>query len=239
LEKAALRTADPLIFDHLGDACLADHHPEEAVQAWSKVLSMDPKNEPTRKKLMTDGQRFLGSAEGSRYPKYLEGNFKQVQTLHGDLNFEGQLSKRALKTEGRLSYVQPDGMQLAIPATGKTSAMTFVLHGKTRRVDPDQTSSALSQLAFEGMSALAQLFSGTLTNGLRPTINAQTGVQSTFERPNLSGGQDELTLVSYDFVEGLWLPTEIHVTNATTGWKAQLKFSDWIVNGPEKAAVTK
>lgn len=239
LEKAALRSPDPLIFDHLGDACLADHRPEEAIQAWSKALSMDPKNEVTRQKLLTEGQRFLGSVEGARYLKYLEGNFKQVQALRGGLAFEGQLNKRALHAQGRLFYQQPDRVRLDIPASGKSTAISFVLNGKTRRMDPDVTNPALSQLAFEGMSTVAQLLSGSLTSGLRPTINTQTGVQAYFERPNPSGGQDKFTLLSFDFVEGLWLPSEIHVKNSTTGWQAQLTFSDWEVNGPEKAAAIK
>src|SRR5262249_1915767 len=40
LVQAALHTPDPLIYDHLGDACLADKHPEAALQAWAKVLSI-------------------------------------------------------------------------------------------------------------------------------------------------------------------------------------------------------
>jgi tetratricopeptide (TPR) repeat protein len=58
LEKAVMHSPDPLIYDHLGDACLADKHPEAALQAWSKVLSIDPKNEAVRKKLSDEGTRF-------------------------------------------------------------------------------------------------------------------------------------------------------------------------------------
>jgi hypothetical protein len=77
--------------------------------------------------------------------------------------------------------------------------------------------------------------SGSMTDALKTTIDPKTGVQIQFSHPNPSGGQDEITVVAYDFVEGLWLPAEMSVHNSTTGWDAEVKFSGWIINQPDSA----
>jgi len=232
LEKAALLTPDPLIYDHLGDASLADKHPEEALQAWSKALAMDPKNEAVRKKVQEKGADFLGSPAAGKYAMYLEGNFRQVQTLEGHLAFTGELNKRKLHAEGDFFYTRPDALTLHVSSTAKVNAVEFQLQGKTRRVDPPEINPALSQMAFDGMASLTQLFSGNMTESMRTALDLQIGLRTSYSHPNPGGGQDELTVVSYDFVEGLWLPADIRVQNPTMGWKARLTFSDWSVNKP-------
>ncbi len=233
LEKAVIYSPDPLIYDHLGDACLADKHPEAALQAWSKVLSMDPKNEVVRKKVQLEGERFFNSPDAKKYLKYLEGNLKQAQNLRSDVSFQGRLNKRGLHAEGKLYYEQPDRVQLNVPATSKTSAYQFSLNGSIRTVEPAQANPALSQMAFEGLASLSQFLSGRLADALKATVDPKVGVQTRFSRPNPSGGQDEIDVVSYDFVEGLWLPSEMRVRNSTTGWEAELKFSGWVINSPD------
>ena len=230
LEKAALLSPDPLIYEHLGDASQADQHPEAALLAWSKALSIDPKNDGVRKKIQEMGARFLSSDEARKYSRYLEGNFKQAQSLRGHLLFQGELNKHVVRAEGDLVYAQPDSVELKVNATKKMSALQFQIKGGRRKVEPAEANPVLSQMAFEGMTALSQLLSGKVTDTLQTEVDPQTGVKARISRPNPSGGQDEMTIVSYDFVEGLWLPADIRVTNSTTGWQAKLQFSDWTVN---------
>jgi tetratricopeptide (TPR) repeat protein len=232
LEKAVILSPDPLIYDHLGDACLADKHPEAALQAWSKALSMDPKNDALRKKIQDQGEMFFKSPDAKKYVKYLEGNFKQAQTLTSDFTFEGRLHKRSIHTEGKLNYEQPDRISLDVPATDKAAETRFSLNGAERKVRPAGTNPALSQMAFDGLTTLSQFLSGRLTDQLNTTLDSVAGVQTQFSHPNASGGEDHIKVVSYDFVEGLWLPSEMRLSNDVTGWEAQIKFSSWTINEP-------
>jgi len=230
LEKAVLYSPDPLIYDHLGDAYLAGQHPEAALQAWSKALSMDPKNETVRKKMQQEGERFFNSPDAHKYLKFMEGNLKQIQNVRSDLTFDGSLAKRKLHADGKFYYAQPDRVLLDVAAAPKRSPVRFSLQGTTQHVEPAQSNLALSQMAFDGLGSIAQFLSGRLTDSLKATIDPRTGVQIRFSRPNPSGGQDDIDVVSYDFVEGLWLPTEMRVHNATTGWEADIQFSGWMLN---------
>ncbi len=239
LEKAVLYSPDPLIYDHLGDAYLADHHPEVALQAWSKALAMDPKNEAVRKKLHDVGEGFFNSPDAGRYLKYLEGNLKQAQNLRGDLTFNGHLGKRAIRADGTLYYVQPDRVRLDVAGTPKAGPMQFTLQGESRKVDPAPSNPALAQMAFDGMTSISQFLSGRMTSTMKATLDSQTGVKTRFSRPNASGGQDDIDVVSYDFVEGLWLPVDMRITNATTGWEAEVHFSSWVINSPANATFLK
>ena len=148
------------------------------------------------------------------------------------MTFEGHFGKRGLSTAGKLYYEQPDKMQLDIPATRKTVAMHFMLNGATTRVEPTQTNLALSQMAFDGLTAVSQFLSGQLTSSLKTSMDSKTGIRVQFTKPNPSGGKDEIDVVTYDFVEGLWLPTTILVHNATTGWEADLRFAGWAIGQP-------
>jgi len=233
LEKAVLLSPDPLIYDHLGDASLADKHPEEALQAWSKALAMDPKNEAVRKKVQAKGPARLDAVAGANYAKYLEGNFRQVQVLEGHMVVSGELNKHALHAEGEFFYARPDALTLHVSSTVKVHAIEFALQGNKRRVNPPETNPALSQMAFEGMASLIELFSGGMTGTLQVMLDPKLGVRTSYSRPNPSGGQDELTVVSYDFVEGLWLPSDILVENSTIGWEARLILSNWVLNKPD------
>ena len=233
LEKATALSPDPLIYDHLGDASLADRHPEEALQAWSKALVLDPKNEAARKKVQASGAAYFASPGAKTYAKYLEGNFRQVSSLNGRVALEGELGMHRLKADGTFSYSRPDAVTLLVSSTSKTGAFRFDLKGDSRRADPPEVSPVLSQTAFEGMASLARLFSGNLTESLKAVLNPRMGVQARFARSNPGGGQDEITVESYDFVEGLWLPANLRVQNSTMGWKAALRFSDWVVNPQE------
>jgi tetratricopeptide (TPR) repeat protein len=230
LEKAVYYSPDPLIFEHLGDACLADQNLPEALQAYSKSISMDPKNAAVRKKIDDTAQRLFSSDQARKYSKYLEGNFKQIQSLQAHLKFDAGLNKHMLSAEGDLSYTQPDTVALHVNATKKMAAAQFQLKGGQHKVEPAETNPVLSQMAFEGMTSFAQLLSGKMTDLMQATIDPQTGVKVRFSLPSSSGGQNEMTIVTYDFIEGLWLPSDIRVTNSTTGWDAHLQFSDWAIN---------
>jgi tetratricopeptide (TPR) repeat protein len=230
LESAVIHTPDPLIYDHLGDAAFADSHPEAALQAWSKSIFMDPKNETVRKKLQEQGTHFLNSPQSRKYLKYIEGNLRQAQNLEGDMALRGELNKRVLQTQGKLYYAQPDRIMLDVPAGPKTKPVQFVMKGTTERVVPPQTNAALSQMAFQGLASLTQFLSGKITDTLQASMDPRTGIQTRFSRPNPSGGQDEIQVVAYDFTDGIWLPSEIQVRNSTMGWEAKLSFSNWIIN---------
>ncbi len=233
LEKASMLSPDPLIFDHLGDADLADKHPEAALQAWSKALSMDPKNEAVRKKLLQQGEAFLKSPDAKKYLKYLEGNLKQIKNLRSDVSFEGHLGKRGLVAAGKFYYEEPDHALFDVPASTKIAAVQFSLHGDARVAKPASTNPLLSQMAFGGLQAVSQFLSGSLTDVLQVSINPETGVVSRFSRPNPSGGKDNIDVMSYNFIDGLWVPTEMRVQNATTGWEAKIIFSNGVVNESE------
>jgi len=235
LEKAALYSPDPIIFEHLGDACQADQHSDAALQAWSKALSMDPKNTDLHKKIEGTAGHVFSSDEARKYSKYLEGNFKQAQSLRGHFVFQGELNKRSIGAEGDLFYARPDVVELHVSATKKMSALQFRIRGSERKVEPPGTNPVLSQMAFEGMTSLAQLLSGKVTDSLQAVVDPHIGVKAQFSRPNPSGGQDDMAIVAYDFVDGLWLPADIRLTNSTTGWQARLKLSGWVVNPEDHA----
>jgi tetratricopeptide (TPR) repeat protein len=233
LELAVMHTPDPLIYDHLGDACLLDKHPEAALQAWSKTLSMDPKNEAVRKKVQDQGALFFGSPDAKKYLKYLEGNFKQAKNLSGSVTFDGRLSKRKFESAGKLYYEQPDKVKLDVPATAKTGAIQYALNGSAHSVTPPNMNSAVSQMAFDGLSSLSKFLSGSLTDSLRASVDSKRGVVTQFSQPNPSGGQDVIDVVAYDFVEGIWLPSEMQLKNETTGYSADITFTDWVINSSD------
>ena len=235
LEKAVFYSPDPVIYDHLGDACLADRHPEAALQAWSRALFLDPKNETVRKKVQEEGMRFFSSPNAKTYLKYLEGNFKQASNLSSGLSFKGRVGKRRLEAEGKFYYQQPDRVLLDVPATAKTGSIQYSVNGTVRKVVPQEANPALSQMAFDGLASLSQLLSGSLTEMLKTTVEPKSGVETHYSRPNASGGQDEIEVVSYDFVEGLWLPSQMRVKNETTGYSAEILFTDWVINHPENS----
>ena len=230
LEKAALYSPDPLIFDHWGDAALADKHPEVALQAWSKALFMDPKNDVIRKKIQEQGNAYLKTPESKTYLKYMEGNLKQIQNLSGTVIFEGRLGKHVLHADGRLTYAQPNRAFLDVPATAKTARMTFTIQKGEHRADPANGNPMVSQMAFDGLEAIAQFLSGRLTDSLKVSIDSKTGVVAQFSRPNPSGGNDVIECVAYDFVDGLWVPSVLRLHNSTTGWEGNLQMSEWRLN---------
>lgn len=55
LEKAALLLADPVIYDHLGDAYFKIKQPDKAKINWQKSLGLEPKQETVKKKLESLG----------------------------------------------------------------------------------------------------------------------------------------------------------------------------------------
>jgi tetratricopeptide (TPR) repeat protein len=234
LVKAIFYSPDPLIYDHLGDAFWGEGHPEAALQAWTKGLSLDPKNEVLRKKIQEKGALFLGPEGSKKYFTYLEGNVRQAQNLRSDVRVRGRLNRKPLQAEGKLYYRQPDCVLLDVPKSGKTGAVRFLIQGTTRQVEPAASSPILAQVALEGLASIQQFLSGNLTSTLQVRLDARTGMLTSFSRPNPSGGQDVVEVISFDFVEGVWLPSEIQVRNRTIGWEARLQFSDWSINLQEK-----
>jgi tetratricopeptide (TPR) repeat protein len=234
LQKAAERTPDALIYEHLGDVYAAEAHPEAAVQAWSKAISLDPKNVSAQKKLREGAREILADSGARKYLKYLEGNFRQAQNLAGGISIQARWSKRPLQAEGRLYYLQPDRMVLDVPGSDKHAAVRMVLEGKSVRMEPPQPK-GLNGMAFIGLSSLSQYLAGQLTDSLEAKLDSRKGMQTRFTRENPSGGRDEIDVVSFDLVEGLWLPAEIRFRNATLGWNALLKFSEWTVNSPDNS----
>lgn len=90
-------------------------------------------------------------------------------------------------------------------------------------------------MAKDGLTSVLQLFSGQLTSQLKPYVAPKTGWHVRFSRPNVSGGQDVIEVTGFDYVEGLWLPSRLRVQNETTGWSADVEFSDWKLNDPGPA----
>ncbi len=229
LQKAIQYASDAVIFDHLGDAYMGCQHREAALQAWSKAITMDPKNQVVQNKLQQEAKKFLDSPEAKKYPLFLEGNFKQAQNLASTFSLKARLGRRKLATSGSLAYEQPDAMTLDVAATEKTAAAKFSIRGAQRQVEPPQDRCPLCQMAFDGMNTLTEFLSGRLTASLKPVLKTSGGLRTQFAKPNPSGGKDMVEVVSYDYVEGLWLPAEMRLTNATTGWSAEIQFSDWAI----------
>jgi tetratricopeptide (TPR) repeat protein len=230
LTKAVQYAQDPVIFEHLGDAQHECGQVPAALQAWSKALSMNPKNEALLKKVNEQGARFLGSKDVRKYGVYLSGNFKQVTNLDGNMQFKGRMNRRQLQTAGTFRYERPDRIILDVPATDKTEALQYILNGDQFSIHPGPTHPFLDQMARDGLTSLAGFLSGRLEEQLTTTVNPKVGLRTKFSRPNPSGGHDEIEVVSYDYVEGLWLPSTFRVKNETTGWSADLGLSNWVVN---------
>ena len=78
LGKAVLLSPDPLIYDHLGDASLADKHPEAALQAWSKALvhGSHRMNSIRKKGTGQEGSAFSILPTPKSMSTYLEGNYE-------------------------------------------------------------------------------------------------------------------------------------------------------------------
>ena len=51
LERASLLLADPVIYDHLGDAYLKKRNVEKAKQNWRKSLELDANQDKVKEKL--------------------------------------------------------------------------------------------------------------------------------------------------------------------------------------------
>jgi predicted negative regulator of RcsB-dependent stress response len=53
LERAAqsMKRDDPVVFEHIGDACLQLNRVPQALEAWQKAITIDPKNKALADKI--------------------------------------------------------------------------------------------------------------------------------------------------------------------------------------------
>ena len=100
---------------------------------------------------------WLPKPDAKNYLKYLEGNLKQIQNLASRFSFTGKLARHSIRSEGKLSYQQPDKTQLEIAPTDKTIAVRVLVGGTVRKVEPNVKSPA-GQLAFDGLPGRFGIF---------------------------------------------------------------------------------
>lgn len=237
LERAAHLSGDAVILEHLGDAHFACGAPGAALMFWTRSLALAPQNEGLQKRIQADGAKFLASPEAGKFPLYLEGNFKQIESSSAAVRLKTRVRTKSVAVVGTLLYRRAGGIRLVIPATEKTGALIYTLEQGQLRVDPPQKNPLQDQMALDGLTSMEQLLSGQLTARLKPSIDSKAGLQLRFSRPNVSGGEDVVQVTGFDLVDGLWLPIRLKLTNETTGWSGETELSGWVVNDASIPAV--
>jgi tetratricopeptide (TPR) repeat protein len=257
LEKAAELNQDALIYEHLGDACWADQKPERALNAWSKALTLNPKNKSLQKKVEDASRHAVSDGNQKKYLKYVEGNFRQISDLRGSVQVEGRWNGTRVKTQGGVYYLRPDRILLAMGAPAAPQGRISV-KGQKVDIQPATIGDPWSAIGSDGLSWLPDLFSGKLLAALYTSsqisqdskarlhyetaseeawVDPNRGVLLSYSRTNPKGGRDLYTIDTYDLVEGLWLPRDVRMENSAQGWKGHLLFSDWEINEPHTAHV--
>jgi tetratricopeptide (TPR) repeat protein len=256
LEKASVCSPEALIFEHLGDACLADQKVDRALNAWSKALALDPKNKKVLKKVENAAKKVAAHPNPRRSLKLIEGNFRQISDLKGLISVDGHWKKARVKTQGGVYYLRPDRVLLAIGATATPVAQVTV-KGQQVRIHPESISAQLNGGDLKGLTWLPLFFSGKLLDSLyhdstvksektqihyigtheEAWVDAGRGVLTRFIRENAQGGRDVLMVADYALVDGIWLPDKMTIRNDQQHWEATLQFSNWQINEPQTAHV--
>jgi tetratricopeptide (TPR) repeat protein len=261
LEKAVKLNEDPLIYDHLGDAYEAAQDFTKAADAWQAAIRLDPKNQSYPKKLNAVQARVAPGSDSRKYLKTFEGNQLQMSDLRSHVSVHAKWNKRPVRVEGRLFYQKPDGLVLQIPGSKNVPEIRMIVNQSQIRVVPPEWAESLSPQALEGLRSLPQYFSGRMINSLDDVttttesikegiryvnatqevwVDPQRGSMVTrWIRTNPDGGRDEMTIAEYRQINGLWLPIRMRLRNKAKGWDAQVQFSDWVINQPEKAVTFK
>lgn len=255
LEKASQQSEDVLIFDHLGDALLADGKIAKAVDAWRNALRLEP-NSPVIEKKLRDAASLVGPGLDTRkLLKRVEGNLRQISDLRSRLSVDAKLKKQPIKLKGLFFYRSPDDLVMHMPGHSNFPDIRLRIRGQEVRIEPAEYAQSIAPQALDGLQSLPGLFSGTLVLPLDQAdvkiqmdkelvryrgggadeawIDPTRGVFTRVIRKNPHGGKDEIDFDEYLLIEGLWLPTRVRVRNKVKGLDARMRFSDWVVNNPE------
>lgn len=254
LEKASIYSQDALIYEHLGDACLADQKTDRALSAWAKSLNLNPKNKALQKKVDAASAQAAAGPNPRKFLKIIEGNFRQISDLRGVVQVDGHVNKSRVKTQGGVYYLKPDQILFAV-GTPPEPGTRVSIKGQQVQIQPPDHGGAWGSP--DMLTSLPMFFSGKLLASLYDSstvsqdkkelhyqspdeeawVDPSRGVLTRYTRQNPQGGRDILTIDTYDLVDGLWLPRDMHLENQQQGLEAVLHFSDWQINEPQTANV--
>jgi len=254
LEKAVRHTEDALIYDHLGDAHLADGNVSKAIDAWKRALALEPTNENITRKLREAATRQVPALDTRKLLKQVEGNLRQIADLRSRMWVNAKFKKQPVEIKGLFFYRQPDDVMMFMPGSSNVPDIRLRVSAQEVRIEPSEYAHGLAPQAVDSLQSLPGLFSSALTGPLdknetktdiekdlvRYRVNSDEawvdparGVFTRVVRKNPRGGRDEIDFDGYQQVDGLWLPTRLRLRNRARGFDASVKFSDWVVNNPE------
>jgi tetratricopeptide (TPR) repeat protein len=253
LEQASKISPEALIFEHLGDAYVADGNYARAAETYAKAAALDPKNSSAAKKAKEASARVLPKTDPRTYLKYVQGNFQQVTRLESRVAISGRWNKRKIEAGASLRYQPKNVMTLALHAAPGTDAARIVVKDGKVSVDPASFEPMLQHLPLASLKTLPEYFSGALAahfdndqvrvstesstihyqaqDGAEAWIDAERGVMTGYSRPNAAGGRDQVEFNRYQLVKGVWVPSNIRLSNSKQRLDARFGFSNWRVNG--------
>lgn len=250
LEKAAAKSPDALIFDHLGDVWWKLQEAELALKAWNQSLALDPKSDAVKKKAADAVGHVMKGTDQRKILKYIEGNARQINNFRATVTVDARWQRHPLDATGTLYYLRPNQMVLDVDAR-QAQGPRLIISTTSVRVEPPSMATELDALPLEELVILPRLISGDLLSPFDSSdvrtetkgkmihyvvgaqqawIDLQRGVLTRLTQAHAAGGQDEIEIQNYDLVEGVWLPSKMRLRNKKRGWEAQLTFSGWALN---------
>ncbi len=260
LEKAATLTPDALIFDHLGDVYKSAGQLDRAVDVWKKSLDLDSKNNKVRQKIRDANAHVMPGTDQRKFLKYVEGNFRQIQDLRAAVEIKARWKHHPFQITGSFFYKRPDRAVLQFDVPAGQEAPRLRIAGGQVYVDPPAYAESLQSLPSVPLVLLPTYFSAeiltpfdhfdvaissdnagklhyTCTTGEEAWIDDQLGFLTRYTKPNSAGGRDDFQFSDYHDVEGLWLPSQMQLTNRKQHWEAHLSLTNWVVNHAPDAAI--
>jgi tetratricopeptide (TPR) repeat protein len=233
LEAARLINADPVIWEHVGDAYAALGRTGEAVSAWTVSLQLetDPQKISAVRGRMFDALGKMPPDESGRLLAGSMARFMPSGPGYASLcRLEISALGRSLKFDGVMNYVAPDEFTFTI--TGPLMAPLWKIRARGGSVEMDEPA-ALEGKARDGFvywapalaAEMKYFYSGAffsepglvfdggrrssaLKSGKKKAVLDETGVRL---KSLDSGGGMELSFGGYFARRGYWVPGEIEI----------------------------
>jgi tetratricopeptide (TPR) repeat protein len=115
LKTAAEKSADPLIYDHLGDVLAAQGHADETVMVWDKSLRIAPNQKSLRKKL----RKYIAALpEKTKTPLFARralANFEDIAMIGGVVQLKACEKGPCFESMGQFDYQNKKILTIEIP----------------------------------------------------------------------------------------------------------------------------
>jgi len=114
LEQATRLVDDPIVWEHYGDVLMKTNRKKEALQAWKSSLALDPENAGLLKRFKENDSGMFWGGNAKGLLKHVESNFRQVSTLVGFMELNGDGLGRHFQLHGLFYYAHPQFFRIEV-----------------------------------------------------------------------------------------------------------------------------